>query len=78
MLLRQTEMILHIDDTGSKTKLVITNGTKTLLKRKGKSIRSLLKFVYDGSTKQNVKDSIRNLQPLMKLMSGSITKIEVK
>ena len=71
-------MNLHIDDTGSKTKLIITNGDKVLLKRKGKSIRSLLKFVYDGTSKQNVKDSIRNLQPMMRLMIGSITKIEVK
>jgi len=71
-------MTLSLDDTGEKTKLIITNGSKVLLKRKGKSIRSLLKFVYENTTKQNVKDSIRNLQPLMKLMSGSITKIEVK
>jgi len=71
-------MKLHIDDTGEKTKLIITNGSKTLLKRKGKSIRSLLKFVYDGTSKQNVKDSILNLQPMMRLMIGSITKIEVK
>ena len=71
-------MTLSLDDTGEKTKLTITNGSKVLLKRKGKSIRSLLKFVYDGTSKQNVKDSILNLQPLMRLMIGSITKIEVK
>ena len=71
-------MVLTINDKGEKTKLIITNNGKTLLKRKGKSIRSLLKFVYDGTSKQNVKDSILNLQPMMKLMIGSITKIEVK
>jgi len=73
-------MTLVIDDSisGEKTKLTITNGDKVLLKRKGKSIRSLLKFVYDGTSKQNVKDSILNLQPMMRLMIGSITKIEVK
>jgi len=71
-------MTLTINDKGEKTKLIITNGDKVLLKRKGKSIRSLLKFVYDGTSKQNVKDSILNLQPIMKLMIGSITKIEVK
>ncbi len=71
-------MTLSLDDTGEKTKLIITNGDKVLLKRRGKSIRSLLKFVYDGTSKQNVKDSILNLQPMMKLMIGSITKIEVK
>jgi len=70
-------MILHLDDTGERTKLMITNGTKTLLKRKGKSIRSLLKFVYDGSSKQNVKDSIMNLQPMLLLMTGSKTTIEI-
>jgi len=71
-------MTLTINDKGEKTKLTITNGGKVLLKRKGKSIRSLLKFVYDNTGKQNVKDSILNLQPMMKLMIGSITKIEVK
>ena len=71
-------MTLTINDRGEKTKLIITNGDKVLLKRKGKSIRSLLKFVYDGTSKQNVKDSILNLQPMMRLMIGSITKIEVK
>ncbi len=71
-------MNLHIDDTGSKTKLVITNGSKTLLKRKGKSIVSLLKFVYENTTKQNVKDSIMSLQPTLKLMAGSVTTIEIK
>ena len=71
-------MTLSLDDTGEKTKLTITNGGKVLLKRKGKSIRSLLKFVFDNTSKQNVKDSILNLQPMMKIMIGSITKIEVK
>jgi len=71
-------MVLTINDTKEKCTMVITNNGKTLLKRRGKSIRSLLKFVYDGTSKQNVKDSIRNLQPMMKLMIGSITKIEVK
>jgi len=71
-------MTLTINDKGEKTKLTITNGDKVLLKRKGKSIRSLLKFVYDNTGKQNVKDSILNLQPMMRLMIGSITKIEVK
>ena len=73
-------MTLVIDDSisGEKTKLIITNDDKVLLKRKGKSIRSLLKFVFDNTSKQNVKDSILNLQPIMKLMIGSITKIEVK
>ncbi len=71
-------MTLTINDKGEKTKLIITNGDKVLLKRKGKSIRSLLKFVFDNTSKQNVKDSILNLQPMMRLMIGSITKIEVK
>ena len=70
-------MVLTINDTKEKCTMVITNNGKTLLKRRGKSIRSLLKFVYDGTSKQNVKDSILNLQPMMKLMIGSITKIEI-
>ena len=71
-------MKLHIDDTGEKTKLIITNSDKVLLKRKGKSIRSLLRFVYENTSKQNVKDSIMSLQPTLKLMAGSVTTIEIK
>ena len=71
-------MVLTINDTKEKTTMVITNNGKTLLKRSGKSIRSLLRFVYDNTKKQNVKDSIKNLQPIMELMAGSITKVEIK
>lgn len=70
-------MTLIIDDTGERTKLTITNGSKTLLKRKGKSILSLLKFVYSGSKKQDVKDTIAGLQPMHKLMLGSRTTIKI-
>ncbi len=71
-------MILTINDIKEKTTMVITNNGKTLLKRRGKSIRSLLKFVYENTTKQNVKDSIMSLQPTLKLMAGSVTTIEIK
>ncbi len=71
-------MKLHLDDTGEKTKLVISRGEKSLLKRKGRSIRSLLKFVFDGTTKQSVKDSIMSLQPMLELMKNSKTTIQIK
>ena len=70
-------MTLTLDDTGEKTKLTITNGSKTLLKRKGKSILSLLRFVYSGSKKKNVKETIAGLQPMHKLMLGSKTTIKI-
>lgn len=70
-------MTLTLDDTGEKTKLTITNGSKTLLKRKGKSILSLLRFVYSGSKKSNVKETIAGLQPMHKLMLGSKTTIKI-
>ena len=71
-------MKFHLDDTGEKTKLIITNGDKVLLKRKGKSIRSLLRFVYENTSKQNVKDSIMSLQPMLQFMTGNKTTVEVK
>ena len=71
-------MILTLNDVGSKPTLVITNGSKTLLKRRGKSIVSLLKFVMENTTKQNVKDSIISLEKILPFMRNSITKIEVK
>jgi len=71
-------MTLTINDKGEKTKLIITNGDKVLLKRKGKSIRSLLKFVMENTSKQNVKDSIMSLQKTLPLMRGSKTTIQIK
>jgi len=71
-------MTLTLNDVGLKPTLVITNGSKTLLKRRGKSIVSLLKFVMENTTKQNVKDSIISLEKILPFMRNSITKIEVK
>jgi len=69
---------LTINDTGEKTKLIITNGDKVLLKRKGKSLISLLRFVMENTSKQNVKDSILSLEKILPLMRGSVTKIQIK
>ena len=70
-------MTLLIDDTGDRCKLTITSGTKTLLKRKGKSIKSLLKFVYENTQKQNVKQSIMELKPMLQFMEESLTTIKI-
>ena len=70
-------MTLTIDDTGSVCKMTITNGSKTLLKKKG-TIKKLLKFVYDGTKKDNVKQSIQQLQQVYPFMKKSLTQIEIK
>jgi len=70
-------MTLTIDDTGSVCKMTITNGSKTLLKKKG-TMKKLLKFVYSGTTKENVKQTIMELQPMYLFMQKSLTKIEIK
>jgi hypothetical protein len=70
-------MELCIDDTGDKAKLTITNGSKTLLRKSG-TIKSLLKLVYSGTKKDNVKQSIIELQPMYKFMQKSLTKIDIK
>ena len=71
-------MTLTINDKKEKTTMVITNNGKTLLKRRGKSIVSLLKFVMENTTKQNIKDSIMSLQKTLPLMRGSITTITIR
>lgn len=70
-------MTLAIDDTGDKCKLTITHGSKTLLRKSG-TIKSLLKFVYSGTKKDSVKQSIIELQPMYKLMQKSLTTINIK
>jgi len=71
-------MKLTIDDTGIHTKLIITNGSKTLLTKQGKSIKSLLKFVFNGTKKENVKESIMELQSIHKFMVNAKTTIDIK
>ena len=70
-------MTLVIDDRGIVTKLTITNGSKTLLKKKG-TIKSLLKFVFNGTKKENVKQTIMELQKVYPFMQKSLTQIEIK
>jgi len=71
-------MTLTINDTGSDTRLVISNGSKTLLKKKGKSIKSLLKYVYEGTNREYLKKSIVELQHTYMFMVGSKTTITIK
>ena len=71
-------MTIIIDDSGSSTQLTIKKNNKVLLNKKFKTIKSALKFVYDGTKKQNVKDSIIELQHTYMFMVESKTTIEIK
>ena len=71
-------MTIIIDDSGSSTQLTIKKNNKVLLNKKFKTIKSALKFIYDGTKKQNVKDSIIELQHTYMFMVESKTTIEIK
>ena len=71
-------MTIIIDDSGSSTQLTIKKNNKVLLNKKFKTIKSALKFIYDGTKKQNVKDSIIELQHTYMFMVKSKTTIEIK
>jgi hypothetical protein len=71
-------MTIIIDDNGSSTQLTIKKNNKVLLNKKFKTIKSALKFIYDGTKKQNVKDSIIELQHTYMFMVESKTTIEIK
>ena len=71
-------MTIIIDDNGSSTQLTIKKNNKVLLSKKFKTIKSALKFIYDGTKKQNVKDSIIELQHTYMFMVESKTTIEIK
>jgi len=71
-------MTLVIDDRNSRPILKIKKGRKTILKKTGKSIKSLLRFVHDGTQKQNVKDAIIELQQVYMFMPEGVTKMEIK
>ncbi len=49
-----------------------------MLKKKGKSIKTLLKFVMNGTKKQNIRNSIMSLKSALPFMIGGVTKIEIK
>jgi malic enzyme len=70
-------MQLIIDDTGSRTKLKIMRGKKVILKRSG-TIKQLLKFVYENTSKEKVKEAIMELQPMYQFMIGSKFKTTIK
>ena len=70
-------MILIISDTGLKTRLTIKKGNKVLLRKSG-TIKGLLKMVYDGTKREQVKKAILELEPLHKWMIGSDTQIKIK
>ena len=67
---------LTIDDRREPTKLIIVNGSKTM-KRKGKSVKTLLKYVFDNTKKEKVRNSIMELQMVHKFMVKSKTVIEI-
>ena len=70
-------MVLTIDDTGSKTKLTITNGSKTLFRKTG-SIKGLLKMIHSGTKKDKVRKSIEELRVVYPFMVDSKTIIQIK
>lgn len=71
-------MTLILNDNGSSTQLTIKKNNKVLLNKKFKTIKSALKYIYDGTKKQNVKDSIIELQHTYVFMVESKTTIEIK
>ena len=70
-------MTLILDDTGDKCKLTIIKKDKVIYKKIG-SIKSLLKMVYNGTNKDNVRESIMELQKVYPFMVDSKTTIEIK
>ena len=69
-------MILTIDDRKTPTKLIIENGSK-VVKRKGKSIKALLKYVFENTKQDKVRSSIMELQKSYMFMKGSKTTIAI-
>ena len=70
-------MTLTLNDIGSETKLTISKGDKTLLRRKG-NIKKLLKYVHEGTNRDEVKSTIETLQSIYPMMIGSTTNIHIK
>ena len=71
-------MKLILDDTRDITILTIQSGSKTLLVKKGKSIKELLSFVFNGTKNDNLKTSIIELQSCYLFMVDSKTTIQIK
>ncbi len=58
--------------------VTIKKNNKVLLSKKFKTIKLALKYIYDGTKKQNVKDSIIELQHTYMFMVESKITIEIK
>ena len=71
-------MKLILDDTRDTTILTIQSGSKTLLVKKGKSIKELLSFVFKSTKNDNLKESIIELQSCYLFMVDSKTTIQIK
>ena len=71
-------MKLILDDTRDTTILTIQSGSKTLLVKKGKSIKELLSFVFKSTKNDNLKASIIELQHCYLFMVDSLTTINIK
>ncbi len=69
---------LVLDDSKDRPTLIITVGSKTLLKRRGKSIGSLLRFVLENTRDNNLKTAIEDLQQVYQFMIGSVTTLQIK
>ena len=70
-------MQLIVDDTVIPCLLTIKNGSKTLLRKKGR-MKKLLRYVMEGTKKKNVQEAILELEPVLKFMVDSRTVIDIK
>jgi len=70
-------MQLIVDDTVVPCLLTIKNGSKTLLRKKGR-MKKLLRYVMEGTKKKNVQEAILELEPVLKFMEDSRTEITIK
>ena len=70
-------MTLCIDDTKEKPMLTIYKKGKVVLKKRGTTIKQLLKFVLEGTSQQKLKDSIMEFSMVYIFMKDSKTTIEL-
>ncbi len=71
-------MKLIVDDTGDQPRLTIRKGSKILLQKRGKTMKQLLKFVYENTEKTNIKEAILELQHMWLFMADSKTTMEIR
>ena len=70
-------MTLTIDDVDTVTILTISKNDKVLLRKKG-TIKSLLRYVFEGTKQENVKQTIIELQQMYVMMVDNKTTITIK